>query len=146
MSLEQDALGRRIVLVDGNNVIGATAARGARWWRDRPAAVRQLLDRLRAHADATGARMILVLDGLEGDVPPAPHRGVEVVYATRRGRDAADDRIRELLVDVAESVRLDRVEVITSDRALAADARACGARVTGAGAFLARLDVIDRGG
>jgi len=58
-----------------------------------------------------------------------------VRYARRRGRDAADDRIVE---DLAE---LDGpVEVVTSDRALAARAAARGARLTGAGAFLARLD------
>ena len=53
-------------------------------------------------------------------------------YATRRGRDAADDRIRELVVAGAT--------VVTSDRALRADVEAAGATVVGAGTFLARLD------
>jgi hypothetical protein len=55
--------------------------------------------------------------------------------ATRAGRDAADDRIRELLAGRSG----EDVEVVTSDRALAGDARRAGARVTGAGSFLARL-------
>ena len=57
-------------------------------------------------------------------------------YATRRGRDAADDRIRELL---DEDVAVPTV-VVTSDRALAADVRARGADVVGARTLLTRLD------
>ena len=110
-----------ILVVDGNNVIGATADG---WWRDRPAAARRLLDRLRC----LGEPFVLVLD-----VPqPDPPESDEVVYATRRGRDAADDRIRELVA--AGDV------VITSDRALRADVEAAGATVVGAGTFLRRLD------
>ena len=55
----------------------------------------------------------------------------------RRGREAADGRILELLLDAGE---LGEVEVVTSDRALAAGAADRQARVVGAGTFLARLD------
>ena len=125
----------RIVVIDGNNVMGA-AADG--WWRDRPAAVRRLLARLQCYRRATGDSLVLVLDVAQPDLPEGEHDGVMVRCATRGGPDAADDRIRQL---VAESPQTDaEVEVVTSDRALAADARQGGARVTGAGAFLARLD------
>ena len=131
-----------MVLVDGNNVMGAGAAG---WWRDRPAAARKLVDRLRCYRSATGDTVEVVFDVPDPDLPEGEHDGVVVRYATRRGRDAADDRIRALLDarDLDEDDVNDVVEVITSDRALAASARERGARVTGAGAFLARL--VDRG-
>jgi len=120
------------LLVDGNNVVGAAVAG---WWRDPPAAVRRLLGRLRCYTAVTGDLVELVLDVPQPDLPEGDHDGVVVRYATRRGRDAADDRILELLEGPAADV-----EVITSDRALGEGARRRGARVTGAGAFLARLD------
>src|SRR5438067_1326119 len=116
-------------------------ARPDGWWRDRPAAVRRLLDRLVAYRAASGRPVVLVLDRPQRDLPEGDHEGVVVRYATRAGRDAGDDRIRQLLQEDGP----DAVEVVTSDRALAADARAAGARVTGAGAFLARLDAAGEG-
>jgi uncharacterized protein YaiI (UPF0178 family) len=113
-----------MLLVDGNNVVGATADG---WWRDRPAAVRRLLAKLQA----LGEPLVLVLDVPQDDLPPGDHGTVRVEYATRRGRDAADDRLRELVTAGDE--------VVTSDRALRADLEAAGATVTGAGTFLRRL-------
>jgi predicted RNA-binding protein with PIN domain len=130
--------GPTTLIIDGNNVVGAGAAG---WWRDPPAAVRRLLDRVRCYGAATGGTVVLVLDVPQADLAEGDNDGVLVRYATRRGRDAADDRIRELL-DAGIPGAADPpavVEVITSDRALAEDARRRGARVTGAGAFLARL-------
>ena len=118
-----------ILLIDGNNVIGAVADG---WWRDRPAAVRRLLARLHC----LGRPVVLVLDATQPDLPEGEHGGVTVRYARRRGRDAADDRIREL---VAETAGRDEVTVVTSDRALRRDVEAAGAAVVGAGAFLTRL-------
>jgi predicted RNA-binding protein with PIN domain len=123
------------VIVDGNNVMGA-AADG--WWRDRPAAVRRLLARLQCYARAAGdpVAVVLVLDVPQADLPEGVVEGVTVRYATRRGRDAADDRIRELLDEGCAAP----IVVATSDRALAADIRARGADVVGARTFLTRLD------
>lgn len=123
----------RTVVVDGNNVIGAVADG---WWRDRPAAVRRLLDRLRCYQQRTGDTLILVLDVPQGDLPAGLHDGVEVCYPRRRGPDAADERILELLAER----ELGDVEVISSDRALAAGAVQRRGGVVGAGTFLARLD------
>jgi len=120
------------LLIDGNKVVGAGA--GA-WWRDPPGAVLGLIDRLRCYAAVTGDPIELVLDVSQPDLPEGDLDGVFVRYATRRGRDAADDRITELL-DAGEAAA---VEVITSDRRLAEGARRRGAVVTGAGGFLARL-------
>ena len=124
--------GRTTIVVDGNNVMGA-AADG--WWRDRPAAVLRLVDRLRCYQTAAASIVEVVFDVPQDDLPEGEHDGVIVRYATRRGRDAGDDRIRALLDDGYDG----DVEVITSDRALATSARELGARVTGAGTFLTRL-------
>ena len=125
------------VVVDGNNVMGT---RPDGWWRDRPAAVRRLLARVQCWASSgpgAGGDVVLVLDVPQADLPAGTHDGVSVLYARRKGRDAADDRIVELL-DSLETA--DGVEVVTSDRALAASATARGATVTGARTFLDRLD------
>ncbi len=125
---------RSRLLVDGNNVMGA-AADG--WWRDPSAAVRRLLTRLQCYARTTSARVELVLDVGQPDLPEGDHDGVVVRYATRGGRDAADDRIVELLdADVDDDVAdIQDVEVVTSDRALRERVQRRGARVVGAGAF-----------
>jgi predicted RNA-binding protein with PIN domain len=128
--------GPTTLIIDGNNVVGAGVAG---WWRDPPAAVRRLLDRLHCYVADTGGHVELVLDAPQPDLLEGDHDGVIVRYATRRGRDAADERILDLL----DSGRPVGVEVVTSDRALAEGARRRGARVTGAGTFLARL--ADRG-
>ena len=116
-----------ILVIDGNNVIGALADG---WWRDRPAAVQRLLARLQC----LGEPATLVLDVAQPDLAEGDHGGIVVRYATRRGRDAADDLVRELVAEDAD------VTVVTSDRALRRDVEAAGADVVGAGTFLAMLD------
>ncbi len=118
------------LIVDGNNVIGA---RPDGWWHDRPAAVRRLLSRLQCYRWRTGEPLVLVLDVPQADLPEGDHEGVTVRYPERGGRNAADDRILELVG--GEGLR-----VVTSDRELAAGAARCGASIVGAGAFLAELD------
>jgi len=130
MAADEPVADPPVLLVDASNVVGA-GARG--WWRDRPAAVARLADRLAAFVTATGQSVELVLDA--PDLPEGARNGVAVHHARRRGRDAADDRIRELLGE-----RPGPFEVITSDRALREDAQRLGAGVVGAGTFLARLD------
>ena len=116
-------------VVDASNVIGS---RPDGWWRDRAGATRRLVARLDAFAAETGEPVIAVLDG--GDPPPAEH--AEVVVASRRGRNAADDEIVALLQDRGA----DGVRVVTSDAELARRVRALGADVEGAGGFRRRLD------
>lgn len=124
------------VVVDGNNVIGSVADG---WWRDRPAAARRLLGRLQCLCRQTGDTVILVLDVPQPDLPTGSHDGVEVLYPSRRGRDAADERILELL----DERDLGDVEVVTSDRALSDGVAHRRAVVVGAGTFLRRLDSTD---
>jgi predicted RNA-binding protein with PIN domain len=122
------------LMVDGMNVIGS---RPDGWWRDRDGAVRRLLGDLQGLARSESASVTLVLDGRPlPDVPEGAHDGVEVIYARRAGRNAADDRIVELVRDLDERAE---VIVITSDRALAEQVRDLGATVDGAGSLLRRL-------
>jgi predicted RNA-binding protein with PIN domain len=126
---------RRRLIVDGNNVIGS---RPDGWWRDRPAAARRLIAALQVLARKTGDRISVVLDGRPlPDVPEGVHDGVLVAYATRAGRDAADDRI---VAEVARDRDPSSLVIVTSDRALTDRVRAYGAVVEGAGALLTQLD------
>ena len=128
------------LVVDGMNVIGA---RPDGWWRDRPGAALRLHARLAALAASGGDAITLVLDGRPlAELPEGVHDDVAVVYARRRGRDAADDRIVELVASDPDPASL---EVVTSDRELATRVRAEGASVTGASDLLRRLDAIDDG-
>jgi rRNA-processing protein FCF1 len=86
---------------------------------------------LDALAERTGDAVTVVLDA--GEPPPAER--VEVLVAGRRGRDAADDAIVELL----EARGTARTRVVTSDAELSRRVRALGAEVEGAGRFRARL-------
>jgi predicted RNA-binding protein with PIN domain len=114
-------------LVDGMNVIGS---RPSGWWRDRPRAMRELVDELRRLEEP----VTVVFDGrpfeLDGD-------GVEVRFASRRGRNAADDDIAALVADAKDPRAL---TVVTSDAELAERVREHGAEVVGARGFRERLD------
>lgn len=126
---------RRLV-VDGMNVIGS---RPDGWWRDRDEAVRRLTVRLRRIAADEPLEVLVVYDGREVAGAEAGRVGrLEVRYARRAGRDAADDRIIELLGEVDE-----RTTVVTADRELRDRARAAGAAVTGPRELLARLDALE---
>jgi predicted RNA-binding protein with PIN domain len=118
-------------IVDGMNVIGS---RPTGWWRDRPGAMRTLVEQLERFADGTGEAVTVVFDGkpfdLEGE-------SVDVLFASRRGRDAADDDIAAIVQRDADPGEL---SVVTSDADLAARVRAAGAAVVGAGEFRRRLD------
>ena len=124
----------RRVIVDGNNVIGS---RPDGWWRDRAGATRRLIEALQRRAAATDDRIAVVLDGRPlSDVPEGVHRGVLVAYATRGGRDAADERIAH---EVARDHDPASLVVVTSDRGLAERVRTLGAAVEGAGSLLEAL-------
>lgn len=132
-------------VVDGMNVIGS---RPDRWWEDRPGAMRALVERLTAFAVERGEPVTVVFDGGPFDLGrAAPDAAaspagaaspgtVDVRFASRRGRDAADDDIAALVAADPEPATL---RVVTSDARLAGRVRAHGAHVEGAGTFRARL-------
>ncbi len=112
------------------NVIGS---RPTGWWRDRPAAMRELTAELEHFARRSGDELTVIFDGrpfdLEGD-------GVEVRFASRRGRNAADDDIARL---AAEDEEPGTLTVVSSDAELLRRVEAAGAQTLGAGAFRRRL-------
>jgi predicted RNA-binding protein with PIN domain len=122
-------------LVDGMNVIGS---RPTGWWRDRPGAMRELVESLEAYADASGDSVGVVFDGRPFELPAGP---VEVTFASRQGPNAADDDIAALVAADPDPAEL---RVVTSDSDLARRVREHGAEVVGAGAFRGRLDETGR--
>ena len=128
------------LVVDAMNVIGS---RPNGWWRDRDGAVRLLLVRLQRLAQASPEGITLVADGRPlDDLPEGVHGGVTVLYASRGGRNAADDRIAELVRAHDHPASL---TVITSDRELSARVRVSGADVRGARWLLDQLDALETG-
>jgi predicted RNA-binding protein with PIN domain len=119
-------------LVDGMNVIGS---RPTGWWRDRPGAMRSLVEELDAFAEGSGDPVTVVLDGKPFDLEGGPR--VTVKFASRRGPNAADDDIAALGASDANPADL---SVVTSDGDLARRVRDAGATVLGAGEFRRRLD------
>ena len=115
-------------IVDGMNVIGS---RPTGWWHDRPGAMQQLVHEL----EVLGEPVTVVFDGRPFDVQDAGD--IDVRFASRSGRNAADDDIAELVERDAEPATL---SVVTSDSDLARRVRERGAAVVGAGEFRRRLD------
>lgn len=121
-------------IIDGNNVFGS---RPDGWWNDRDAAAQRLAQSVaewcRTHDDDVS---------LVFDAPVAPTTfelgggNLTIVESRRRGRNAADDRIVELVSDVDDA---GVVLVVTSDRGLRARLPDR-AEVLGAGHFLSVLE------
>jgi predicted RNA-binding protein with PIN domain len=125
--------GRRL-LIDGMNVIGS---RPDRWWNDPDRAVRRMIEQLHRYSDHTRDRLTVVFDRRPPDLQPGRHGGVEVAFASRRGRNAADHEIVEM---VAADADPETITVITSDDRLGERVTELGARVTSSGGFRRRLD------
>ena len=121
-------------LVDGMNLIGS---RPDRWWNDPDRAVRRLVQELDRYAAATGEDVTVVFDRRPPDVQPGRHGAAVVAFASRAGRNAADDEIVRVL---AEDPAPQLFAVVTSDRRLAERARLLGATVTSSAGFRRRLD------
>jgi predicted RNA-binding protein with PIN domain len=116
-------------IVDGMNVIGS---RPDGWWRDRRGAMRSLVAELAEWAD--GREVVVVFDGRPFDIHAD---GVEVLFASRRGRNAADDDIVRLVeADPAPG----ELRIVTSDADLSRRAVERGADVMSAGSFRRMLD------
>ena len=105
------------------NVVGS---RPDGWWRDRRGAMRRLVQALDEWAGSD--EVVVVFDGAPFDVDASR---VEVRFASRRGRNAADDDIAELVAPGDT--------VVTSDADLERRVRERGGEVIGAGAFRREL-------
>jgi uncharacterized protein YaiI (UPF0178 family) len=114
------------------NVIGS---RPTGWWRDRPGAMRELVDELTAFAERSGEPVTVIFDGEPFDLEGGER--VTARFASRRGPNAADDDIAALVESDDEPSDL---SVATSDADLAGRVRDAGATVVGAGQFRRLLD------
>jgi hypothetical protein len=109
--------------VDVMNVVGS---RPDGWWRDRKGAMAGVVAALDDFARSSGDHVVAVLDGMAFPLEAAD---VKVVFAPG-GPNAADEEILRLTKSSTRDV-----VVVTSDRDLADQAKALGARVMGAGNF-----------
>jgi predicted RNA-binding protein with PIN domain len=123
---------QRRVIVDGMNVIGS---RADGWWRDRPGAMRALVELLATRAPEEPEALTVVFDGRPFELEE--REGVEVVFASRVGSDAADDDIVAL---VAGASHPEDCRIVTSDDDLARRVQSLGAEVVGAGRFRRELE------
>jgi uncharacterized protein YaiI (UPF0178 family) len=114
------------------NVIGS---RPTGWWRDRPGAMRELVEELKAFAERSGDPVTVVFDGRRFELEGGD--GVTVRFASRRGPNAADDDIAALVESDDDPAQL---SVVTSDGDLTRRVREAGATVLGAGGFRRLLD------
>lgn len=119
-------------LVDAMNVIGS---RPDGWWRDRHAAMVQLVDQLERWGERSGDQVTVVLEG--APKPPITSHSIEIVSAPRPTRNAADDEIVRLLESDPDP---GEVTVVTSDKALVERVRELGAAVEPASSLRRRLE------
>ena len=103
------------------NVIGT---RPDRWWNDRHGAIVRLVAELERWVAASGEDVTLVLE--RAPSPPISSPVIEIAHAPRAGPDAADDEIVRRLRDDPHP---EQVYVVTSDNALADQARSFDATV-----------------
>lgn len=120
--------------VDGNNVMGAGADR---WWNDPIAAAVRLTQAIAEWTRGHDDPVTVVFDG-RPDSRLADLAGgmLAVEFATRRGRNAADDRIVDLVEETYAAEPA--IRVVTSDKGLVARLPP-GVAIEGAGEFRTRL-------
>ena len=123
-------------VIDGNNVFGS---RPDGWWNDRPGAARRLAQRVAEWSRTHDEPVILVFDApVDPTTLELAGGNLTIEQATRRGRNAADDRI----VEIVEALPAGGDElpiVVTSDGGLRRRLEGR-ARQIGAGRFLELLD------
>jgi predicted RNA-binding protein with PIN domain len=119
-------------MVDAMNVIGS---RPDGWWKDRHAAMVRLVDQLERFAAATGDDVTVVFE--RPPRPPIVSPVVEIAHAPRPRPNAADD---EIVRRLREDPDPEGIRVVTSDRALADQARFLNATVEPAEAFCRQIE------
>ncbi len=124
-------------VIDGNNVMGAGADG---WWNDKPGAASRLAQTVAEWSRSQGDPVTLVFDGAEVESVAEKAGGDLVIeFAPRPKRDAADDRIVEIVEDLcADPEAMPRVRAVTSDKGLVARLPP-GVEVISAGTFRRRV-------
>ncbi|HSD24987.1 MAG TPA: NYN domain-containing protein [Solirubrobacterales bacterium] len=119
-------------MVDAMNVIGSNPDG---WWKDRHAAMVRLVDQLERFAAATGDDVTVVFE--RPPKPPITSPVVEIAHAPRPRPNAADD---EIVRRLREDPDPEGIRVVTSDHALADQARFLNATVEPAEAFRRQIE------
>jgi predicted RNA-binding protein with PIN domain len=119
-------------VVDGMNVIGT---RPDQWWKDRHGAMVRLVDQIERWVAATGEDVTVVFE--RPPSPPITSPLVEVAHAPRAAPNSADE---EIIRRLRGDSNPETVRVVTSDNALADQARFAGATVEPAEAFRRRVE------
>jgi predicted RNA-binding protein with PIN domain len=125
-------------IVDGMNVIGS---RPDGWWNDPDRALRRLIEQLDRYEQDRHEELTVVFDRRPPDVSAGRHGSITVGFASRRGRNAADHEIVEI---VAHDPDPRSITVVTSDARLGERVRDLGAAVMTSGTFRRRLDEATR--
>lgn len=121
-------------VVDGNNVMGAGADG---WWNDPVAGAERLLGAVAGWCRTHDDDVVVVFDGRpEERLSGLAGGNLAVDFARRVGRDAADDRIVEVVEERFASAP--SLTVVTSDKGLV-ERLPPGVDVEGAGGFRTRL-------
>ena len=131
-------------LIDGNNVMGAGADG---WWNDPVSAAVRTTQAIAEWCRGIDDDVTVVFDGRpERRLADLAGGNLTVDFATRSGRDAADDRIVELVAVARDDVGSEGATgtVVTSDKGLIGRLPA-GVAVEGAGRFRSRIG-LDSGG
>jgi hypothetical protein len=131
--------GRIRWFIDGSNVVGAGADG---WWNDRAGAFARFAAVVATWTNEHDDEVTLVFDGPPDAATERIAGGdLRIEFAPRRGRDAADDRIVELVAErLAQPDRdpAERIVVVSADKGLVARlGTPC--EVEGAGTFRRRL-------
>ena len=121
-------------LVDAMNVIGS---RPDRWWNNPDRAMLSLAETLDDYARVTGDEMSVVFD--KRPKPLAVAITAQLVYASRKGRNAAD---HEIVERVAADGCPGSLTVVTSDKALRDRVMSLGAGVVSSRSFRNCVDRI----
>ena len=119
-------------VVDAMNLIGS---KPNKWWNDPDRAMRDLADQLARYSEATGEPVTIVFDKKPKDWRGVD--GIEAVFARRRGRNAADYEIEQLVADSDDPSCL---RVVTSDKRLVEQVQELGAKVTSTGKFRKQME------
>lgn len=120
------------LLIDVMNVIGS---RPDGWWNDPDRAMRNFAVALDRYAEGSDDELTAVFDKDPGSLPNVDH--IKVVFARRKGRNAADYEIEQIVSGAEEPSQL---TVVTSDKRLRETVRSLGADVIPSGVFRRRLD------
>ena len=119
-------------IVDAMNVIGT---RPDGWWKDRHGAMVRLVDQLERFVASTGDDVTVVFE--RPPSPPIESPVVEIASAPKARPNAADDEIVRLLKEDPDP---EEIRVVTSDRALADQARFLNATIEPAEAFRRQIE------